>query len=396
MPRSLWVLVIGMMINVTASSFLWPLNTIYIHEHLGKSLSVAGLVLMANAGASVVGNLLGGTLFDRLGGYRSIMLGIVISLSALIGLNFWHGWPHYVIFLIIIGFGSGIVFPSMYAMAGSVWPEGGRKAFNAVYLAQNLGVAVGAALGGVVAAVSFDYIFLANMLMYALFFLLALITYRGISIQPNIQTSVLQESKQIKNKSAFVSLLILCIGYMLCWVGYVQWMSTISAYTQQINITLNQYSLLWTINGALIVLGQPLIKPIVKRFENNLKKQMLIGLVIFMGSFAVAAYAGSFQGFLAAMIILTIGEMLIWPVVPTIADQLAPKGREGFYQGVVNSTGTAGRMIGPVMGGVLVDYYGMSVLFIFIIALLVIGMVTTVFYDYLTKRAADKAPGQIT
>lgn len=59
MPRTLWLLIIGMAVNVTGSSFLWPLNTIYIHDHLGKSLSVAGLVLMVNAAASVAGNLIG-------------------------------------------------------------------------------------------------------------------------------------------------------------------------------------------------------------------------------------------------------------------------------------------------------------------------------------------------
>lgn len=60
MPRALKILVIGMFINVTGASFLWPLNTIYIHNHLGKSLTVAGLVLMLNSGASVAGNLCGG------------------------------------------------------------------------------------------------------------------------------------------------------------------------------------------------------------------------------------------------------------------------------------------------------------------------------------------------
>ena len=39
----------------------------------------------------------------------------------------------------------------MFAMAGSVWPEGGRKAFNAIYVVQNLGVALGATIGGYVA-----------------------------------------------------------------------------------------------------------------------------------------------------------------------------------------------------------------------------------------------------
>jgi len=62
MPRALKLLVLGMIINVTGASFLWPLNTIYIHDHLGKSLTVAGFVLMLNSGASVIGNLIGGSL----------------------------------------------------------------------------------------------------------------------------------------------------------------------------------------------------------------------------------------------------------------------------------------------------------------------------------------------
>lgn len=71
-PKSVWWLVIGMALNITGSSFLWPLNTIYMKQELGKSLTVAGLVLMINSFGMVIGNLLGGSLFDKLGGYKTI------------------------------------------------------------------------------------------------------------------------------------------------------------------------------------------------------------------------------------------------------------------------------------------------------------------------------------
>ncbi|KUP06327.1 multidrug MFS transporter [Bacillus coahuilensis m2-6] len=386
MPKSLWLLVIGMMVNVTGASFLWPLNTIYIHDHLGQTLSMAGIVLMLNAGASVIGNLIGGSLFDRIGGYRSILLGIGITLIALIGMNFWHGWPHYIIFLTIVGFGSGIVFPSMYAMAGSVWKEGGRRAFNAIYVAQNVGVALGAALGGLVASFSFEWIFLANLSMYGVFLFIAVIGYRNIEISSTQTASVLDSTSTGIVKERLTALLILCGAYLLCWVGYVQWQTTIATYTQELSISLSQYSLLWTVNGALIVLGQPFIKPLVKRFENNLKNKSLLELVFFIVSYIITAQATVFTAFVAAMVILTVGEMLVWPAVPTIANQLAPKGREGFYQGIVNSTATGGRMIGPLLGGILVDLYGMSVLFYALIGLLIISITLTVLYDRLLKR----------
>src|SRR5690606_14018602 len=128
----------------------------------------------------------------KFGGYRSILLGIIISVVSLTGLTIWHGWPHYVYFLALIGFGGGIVFPSMFAMAGAVWKEGGRKAFNAVYVAQNAGVAIGSALGGFVAFYSFDYIFLANLFMYIVFLFLALFGYKNIAGTQLAQTNVLQ------------------------------------------------------------------------------------------------------------------------------------------------------------------------------------------------------------
>ncbi|MGG3466422.1 MFS transporter [Neobacillus pocheonensis] len=394
MPRALWLLIIGMAVNVIGSSFLWPLNTIYIHDHLGKSLSVAGIVLMLNAGANVIGNLYGGHLFDKIGGYKSVLLGISISLTALIGLTFWHGWPEYVIFLTIVGIGTGIIFPSMYAMAGSVWKEGGRKAFNALYVAQNLGVAVGAALGGLVADYSFQLIFLANMIMYVIFMLIAVFGYKGILIDSTKQENNGESAKGVKVKANLQALLILCLGYLLCWVAYVQWTTTIASYTQEINISLTQYSFLWTINGAIIVLGQPLLNGVLKYLSSSLKLQILIGIGIFIVSFIVAGNASAFPGFLVAMIILTIGEMFIWPAVPTVAFSLAPKGREGFYQGIVNSTATGGRMIGPLLGGMLVDLYSMSALFTVLIALFLISIVTTLLYDR-SIRVTGTVRGQI-
>lgn len=389
MPRALWLLVIGMAVNATGSSFLWPLNTIYIHDHLGKSLTVAGFVLMLNSAATVVGNLIGGYLFDKIGGYKSIILGISITIIALFGLTIWNDWPQYIIFLVIVGFGSGIVFPSIFAMAGSVWKEGGRKAFNAIYVAQNVGVAIGSALGGIVASYSFLYIFLANALVYTVFLFIAFIGYRGIQSVSRSQSSVLQENGPVRNRTKLNALLILSVGYLLCWVGYSQWAATISAYTVELGIPLSQYSLLWTVNGALIVLGQPIMNRVVKVFEKNLKLQIQIGMVIFIGSFMVLAGAQQFSGFLTAMLILTIGEMLIWPAVPTIADSLAPKGREGFYQGIVNSTATGGRMIGPILGGFLVDSHGMPALFTVLIALVIVAIVTTAMYDRKLKKRAS-------
>ncbi|MFF2755398.1 MDR family MFS transporter [Psychrobacillus sp. NPDC058041] len=390
MPKAVWLLIIGMFINTTGNSFLWPLHTIYMHDYLGQSLSMAGFVLMINAGTGVIGNLLGGYLFDRIGGYKSIIIGIALSLVALLLLNFWHGWPEYIWFVAILGFSGGIIFPSMYAMVGSVWPEGGRKAFNAIYLAQNVGVALGPALGGIVAANNINNIFIANLLTYVLFFVVALVFYRKMSTPSSGHASVLTEQKKIKQKAPFYAMIIVTIGYMLTWIVYVQWTTTISTHILDLGISLKQYSLLWSLNGALIVLGQPLIKPVINRLEHKIKAQIIIGIVIFMGSFVVVAFSETYAMFITAMVILTIGEMFVWPAVPTLADKLAPKGREGFYQGIVNSMATIGRMLGPFIGGILVEAYGTQMMILILTSLMVFAIITSLLYDLPLKKAENK------
>ncbi|WP_370695587.1 MFS transporter, partial [Staphylococcus aureus] len=123
----------------------------------------------------------------------------------------------------------------------------------------------------------------------------------------------------------------------ICLVAYIQWESTIASFTQSCNISMSQYSVLWTINGIMILVAQPLIKPILYLLKGNLNKQMFVGIIIFMLSFFVTSFAENFTIFVVGMIILTFGEMFVWPAVPTIANQLAPDGKQVQYQGFVNS-----------------------------------------------------------
>lgn len=383
MPRYIWILAIATTISVTGGSFLWPLNTIYIHNELGRSLAFAGVVLMLNQGATIVGNLIGGVLFDKYSPYKTIVYGTILSLISATLLALFHSYIlGYTIFLVLIGFGTGVTWPIMFAMAGSLWPEGGRRAFNAVYVAQNLGVAVGATIGGYVASISFNYIFIANASLFVVFLLFVMITFRGIDEERDRQmhTTILQQKSSLKDRAPFIALIILSLGFLFIWLAYSQWQTTIASHTQDIGIPLEKYSMLWAVNGFLIVIGQPLIKWFTERVTSE-HMQIYVGNLILFVSFVIAMFAKGFTVFVVAMTILTVGEMLVWPAIPSLANDLAPRGRAGFYQGFVNSVAAAGRMIGPVLGGVIVDYYNIEVLFYLILIIMIVPFLTTRFYN---------------
>ena len=168
--------------------------------------------------------------------------------------------------------------------------------------------------------------------------------------------------------------------FSICWIGYIQWETTIASFTQQINISMSQYSVLWTVNGIMILVAQPLIRPVIRLLKGNLKYQMFVGILIFMLSFFVTSFAEQFTVFLIGMIILTFGEMFVWPAVPTIANYLAPQGKQGQYR-CSKFCINCGESIWSSNRGILVDTFNMSAMFIGMIILLLIGMFFLSIFD---------------
>lgn len=391
LPPAIWTLNLGMTINVIAGAFLWPMNALYMETKLGKTSLIIGIVMFLYAGSTALGNWIGGTLFDRFGGFRAAITGIGITFMALIGLNINHGWPCYPIFLVFIGLGQGIVFPSFNAMVGTTWPEGGRKAYNAGYVLQNLGVAIGAFLGGKTAAyLSFDYSFLGFLGFYVIFLLVAIFKIRKIKPSANYH-KVVEENTHFEkgDNRRLYALLMVGFAFLLCWVGYVQWQNTIPVHVKSMGMSMDQYANFWVLNGAYIVLMQPVISRILRYFKLSNKRLIITGLCIFMISHFITGNVQSYKGYLLSMCILTTAEMLIWPTVPTIANNLAPKGKSGMFQGITAMCATGGRAIGPIIGLTISDAYGIRVLFMWIIVLMAVAGIFVYFHDYWIKRSPE-------
>ncbi|MEK4565988.1 MFS transporter [Alkalihalobacillus sp. FSL R5-0424] len=387
MPRSIWILLITMTMSITGSSFLWPLNAIIIHEELGKSLTVAGFILLLNSAAGACGNLVGGRLFDAIGSYRTLLIALSIATGSACLLAFQHSFYYYMFLLMGIGFGSGMMIPTIYALAGLLWPEGGRRPFNAIYVSLNVGVAIGTACIGIIAQNELTNVFRANAVMHVVLFIFVIFAFRGLEARrEKAQVKETREKIPFRVHYRIHALILLSIAFVICWIGFTQWQANISVHTRNLGISLGSYSLFWTVNGLMIVCAQPLLALVIRKWLQKIKAQMIAGALLFILSFLVLTQAEQFAIFMVAMIILTFGEMFIWPAVPTVASRLAPKGREGFYQGLVNSVGMVGRMVGPVFGGFIVDMYSIYVLFYVLVGMLIVSIPFLMVYDKPLKR----------
>ncbi|GED34853.1 MFS transporter [Brevibacillus centrosporus] len=402
-PSSIRLLAVAAIIFSTGMACIWPLVTIYIHDYLGKPLTVAGFLLMLNQGAFLVGSLAGGMLFDRWGKMKTIILSSIGIIVISVCLGFTTDFTIYTILLLLNGLFYGTLSPVMNALAVVMWPQGGRKAINMIYVALNAGVAAGSALGGVLASVSFAWTFFGNAIaQIVVFAMFVFILPRHLKAIAEGQTgaaeqaatsAVMKESEQkaeistSPKKVVWGALILLCAGLLISWIVYVQWTTVLSTYMQSLGITLRQYSLLWTLNGALILFGQPLISWVIRHFAKTLKAQMLLGTYVFALSMLILSQTTAYAGFFVAMFVMTIGEMLVWPAVPTVAAEFTPEGQEGFIQGLVSGTGSAGRMLGPLLGAFIFQTFEAQGLLYIMAGLSLMSVAFFVLHSSFQKRS---------
>jgi MFS family permease len=348
----MWYLAFGVAVNSLGFAFLWPLTAIYLHRILGQPMSIVGVVLTAQAGAGLLGSLAGGLLFDRLGGRRPMLVTVAVNVLLMLAIavdrNFWV----YAAGATLAGMGVGILFPCLNALAAQIWPGSGRNAFNVVYVAQNAGVALGSILGGLVATVGFQLTFVSAAVLLAGFWALIVLTYRGPVFERPAPRGHDRAPERIPLTALAPAVWLLAAGMMLDWAAYVQWQSTTPNYMQAEGLALPLYSLLWTLNGGLILFGQPVVSVLVRRLP-RVKSQILTGNAFFLLGFLLLVVRHTYPVYIAAMACSTFGEMLVWPGVPAAADVLAPAGRRGAVQGLISMAGAVGRMLGPLLGGFL-------------------------------------------
>ncbi|WP_232842687.1 MULTISPECIES: MFS transporter [Lactobacillaceae] len=352
MVRSLWpLLVLGLLVN-TAYSVMWPLTTIYLHNNLGLSLVMSGLILAVYSGFNVLGGYLGGVLTDRLPVKRvglALLLGLVVD--ALAGL-IWNGRVAYPIVLVVFGLLTGGMLTLITAMAAHL-SRGSGRLFNVLYIFINLGLVVGTASIGILFHHSLQPIFLLLVVCYGLATALWL-KYADRLVQPVRGTGATVAVTTTPAKPAVlgtVQIAVILLSLTLMWLTYAQWMSNVSVYIQDQGLPIRLYSHLWVYNGVLLIVVQSLMTKVSR--TKTLSVQITLGLVAIGGSFLLLSSATGVTVLFLAMTLLTLGEAIYVPGVPALINAYTV-GNEGKYQGLVNAFSSLGKAVGPVLGGLII------------------------------------------
>lgn len=215
-------------------------------------------------------------------------------------------------------------------------------------------------------------IFIVNFAMYAVFLLIVWLFY---FVPQHVLAKHASQKKGVSDKTPKKAAIVIFAALALYFaidVGYSQWQSNLSVYMGQLGIPVKNYSLLWTINGIIIVLIQPLINRFDESFQTKLTHKIYLGIVLFVFGFSSLIFAKSYPYFVLSMAIVTLGEVLTFPTFPAFVSSLSSFSEKGKYQGLVTAFPALGRAVGPVLGGIIIDNFSYAALFTFTSAFVII------------------------
>lgn len=388
-----WLLVC-MFISSIGNSFVWPLTTIYMHEQLHETLTMSGIILLFYSGANVVGSYISGILFDRHNPRWLLFGGTALATVVIALMIFFNGWPIYAFLLTAIGFFNGWII-TMINSYGTKISKDGRYVFNMLYFANNLGMVLGTTIVGPLYQYSdgsISPLFSITTVLYVFFLAIILLCFKD-SKAPAVAAQPLTDEENARGTTKMPAAnLWICWTFFLSlcviWTMYEQWSSNLSVFMTEQGISMTKYSLLWTINGILIVLCQLLISWL-NRWYNNPYMLVYIGTFTIALSFILLLAAKSYAWYILAMVVLTIGEATVIPTMPAIVNSLSPVAVKGKYQGILNAYSSLGKAFGPLFGGIVIGAASYHLLFI-ICAVAIFAVELVILLVARLKRQATK------
>ena len=349
LPRAYWVVWAGTLVN-RVGTFVEPFLVLYLTQERGLSPSQAGWVLAAYGVGSLPSQPIGGWLADHLGRRRTLLLATLAAAAALLLVGAARSTGAIAAASLLLGFFGDMYRPASSALvADVVAPEDRPRAYALLFWAINLGFSVAGVTAGVLASRGFGLLFLVDALTFAAFGVLVYVLIRrdpprDLWGAPDTVPSgrgygvVLRDGLMLR----------LCAITAVHAVVYFQGLIVLPLATSAAGLSLTAYGVIAATNGLVIVVVQPLVAARLRRHD-RLRVAALAMVVMGIG-FGLTAFASSLAGFIATVVVWTLGEVLLAGIPPALVAELAPADARGRYQGVFGLSFSIAFVLAPLLG----------------------------------------------
>lgn len=351
-------LIAGAGLATTARGMTLSFLAIKLQQSFGLSPAAIGALLGIGPLLGAVVGPFAGSLSDRIGRKAVLTATLVAMAVSLVGMGLADTVVAFCLAQIASAIAIAIYEPISRALMSDVCPGPTRlRYFSWRYMASNAGWAAGPLIG-IAAGAATTPLFLAAGLAYAVF--AALLHLLPVPILAGVVTAAaaarLSLVAGIRAAARDPRLAFFVAGGVLLIAVHGQWSATLAPYlTAHVAGGMEIYAYLVSINGAVVLLCNPLARRFIERA--GALRALAIGCVLFLAGELGFLFSTGFAGLALAMTVFTIGEILVVPSEYMLVDGIADDRNRGSYFGA-HSFATVGNFIGPTLGGMMLGAFG--------------------------------------
>ncbi len=381
-PALVLVLATGDLVASFGFSLVFPFLTLYLTQRLGATAAQAGLVLAGYSICSIVSGAAGGWLADRVG-RRSVML-VSVSTTAIVVILMGQARDLAQIGALTVAL--GLVDPAFIpaaraAIADVVEEERRPRAYSLLAVASAVGWIAGPSVGAGLATLGYPILFTVAGLLIGCYAVIGLrwlpetlpghgrtkgpgeplIPPPGTILVPahehaSAAPTGMVGRPPIDPRLVFAAFLPIAT---VVHAATFQWVAILPIHAaRDLAVPTGMWGLLFSINGIMIVLFQLRVTSIAERFAKPLVMAAAT-LCYAAGSLVTVLLSGPGQavvpGLALTIGLVTLGEILLFPVEPAFVSDLSPVRQRGRYQGIALAATGLGSAIGPPLGGYCLD-----------------------------------------
>jgi MFS family permease len=356
---------VGTCLNAIGNGFVLPFLVIYLHEVRGIDLAITGAIVAVQGAVGLVAVPVYGTLIDRIGARRVQLTALMMSFSGAILLAYAVNPAVAAIAVALLGLGGAGLWPAGTALVAELVDSAARpRYFGLSFALLNLGIGLGGVAGAIVVRPghpgTYQALFLGDAATFATFaVILAALRHVGGPQQraadaDDSPVSYLRLAREPAFRRAFLLQLVIVLA------AYSQLDAAVPAFARQLHVSTRVIGLSFAANTAAIVAGQMW----VQRRSARLRRTRAFGLTMawWAASWIVLAVAdvlpaGSWvaAAMFTYMVVFAIGEMIQSPLMPAIVNDLAAPHLRGRYNAAVSWAWAMGTVVGPIVGGAVLD-----------------------------------------
>ena len=367
LPRQVWLVQIGGVVNALGNGIVFPFIVIYLHNVRGISFAAAGLALSAGAVGALAAGWGAGTIVDRFGGRNTLLLGLLLQATAFALFPLIReAWQAFAL-LALEGAGTACFWPGQSTLLSRLTPpERTHSAFALQRISMNLGLGLGGVIGGLIASTdhpdSFTVLFLLDAATFFVF-IAVLSTIREPAREAEAHEASSGYRVVLRDRN-FVWLL--CLNVLFVAVGYEVFALLPPFAKNYAGVSERWVGTMWLANTVLIVLIQ---LPVSKALEGRRRMRALALMSLLFAAAALIVLGGGIWltgtaaalVFVFATLVFGLGETLQGPTQAPLVADLAPDHLRGRYFALGSMSWSAGSILGPAVGGPLLGWHPLAV-----------------------------------